>query len=380
MAHPSLASRGRQRGLAYPALLALGALDAAGYSVMAPVVPTIAAATGAGPATMGALVAAFPVGIVVAFPIAARAIARGHTTTTVVAASLVILALGTLPFLLPVSLGALFLGRILMGLGSGALWMGVTFGTLERWPGQEYRCMSRVFAAYSIGGLIGPVLGAVEGIRAPFLIYLALVAMAFATIPMLRGTPERAVFRPDRSALRSRGFIAASAGILFAVLVLGLMEGVLPLRFATVLGQTAIAGIFLVAAVVHAGGAGVAARFRPRVAMRISIAVAVAGVGLAAAGTSPIVWVPALAIAGVGVGFGETGSIGILFESVPTDRIVTAMVVWSQIGIAGYLIGPLLGGAVVQAWGFSFLFLVPVAAGLVVLLMLRRARQEGRAS
>ena len=49
-----------------------------------------------------------------------------------------------------------------MGVGSGGIWIGVTFDTLERWPGQEYLCMSRVFAAYSVGGLIGPALGVVR--------------------------------------------------------------------------------------------------------------------------------------------------------------------------------------------------------------------------
>jgi hypothetical protein len=43
--------------VAYPLLLALGALDATGYSVIVPVAPEIADATGAGPAAIGLLVA-----------------------------------------------------------------------------------------------------------------------------------------------------------------------------------------------------------------------------------------------------------------------------------------------------------------------------------
>ena len=54
-----------------------------------------------------------------------------------------------------------------MGLGSGALWMGVTFAALERSPGDEYAGMSRVLAAYSVGGLVGPALGALGGVRSP---------------------------------------------------------------------------------------------------------------------------------------------------------------------------------------------------------------------
>ena len=49
-----------------------------------------------------------------------------------------------------------------MGFGSGGLWTGITFATLGRWPGQEYLCMSRVFAAYSVGGLLGPAIGAIH--------------------------------------------------------------------------------------------------------------------------------------------------------------------------------------------------------------------------
>jgi hypothetical protein len=49
---------------AYPLLLALGALDATGYSVIVPVSPAIADATDAGPATIGLLVASFPAGMV----------------------------------------------------------------------------------------------------------------------------------------------------------------------------------------------------------------------------------------------------------------------------------------------------------------------------
>jgi len=38
---------------------------------------------------------------------------------------------------------------------------------------------------------------------------------------------------------------------------------------------------------------------------------------------------------------------------------VTAMVVWSEIRIVGYLLGPVAGGAVTQALGFSWLVFVP---------------------
>jgi MFS family permease len=57
----------------------------------------------------------------------------------------------------------LFAARALMGLGSGGLWIGVSFATPAYWPGQQYLCMSRIYAAYSAGALLGPALGALGG-------------------------------------------------------------------------------------------------------------------------------------------------------------------------------------------------------------------------
>jgi predicted MFS family arabinose efflux permease len=58
---------------------------------------------------------------------------------------------------------------------------------------------------------------------------------------------------------------------------------------------------------------------------------------------------------------------------VPVERIVTAMVVWSQIGIIGYLLGPLVGGMVADAAGYAFVGLVPAVAGLAVIVLLHNS-------
>jgi MFS family permease len=64
----------------------------------------------------------------------------------------------------------------------------------------------------------------------------------------------------------------------------------------------------------------------------------------------------------------------VLLESVAPERIVTAMVLWSAIGIVGYLAGPVLGGAVAQAFGFQALGLVPLAVAVALLAVFSRAR------
>jgi MFS family permease len=358
----------------YPLLLGLGALDAAGYSVIVPVAPAIADQTGAGPTVIGLLVASFAAGMVAGFALAGWAVTR-HGPRAVLAASLGLVALGTLGFVLGESLAIYFPSRFLMGLGSGGVWIGVTFDTLARWPGQEYLCMSRIFAAYSAGGLIGPALGAFGGIHGPFLAYLTLLLIALPLVLAVGEPTTRRPFATDRAVLRTRGFTLASAAILFAVLALGIFEGVLPLHFAERLDQSEIAALYVAAALIVAGSAAAAGGVRPRPLVVASVVLATAGIALAGAAAQVPHWLLALLVAAMGIGIGNTGSIGLLVQAVPVERIVTAMVIWSQIGIAGYLLGPLLGGITADQLGFAYLGLVPALAGTLVLALVVSSRQ-----
>ncbi len=360
----------------YLALLGLGALDAAGYSVIVPVTPAIAATTGAGPALIGALVASFPAAMLVGYTLAGHGVRR-RRPTVVLAGALALLALGSLGFVLGDGLPAYFAARLVMGLGSGGLWIAITFATMERWPGQEYLCMSRIYAAYSVGGLVGPALGTIGGVRGPFLAYLALVVLAMPLVVAVGTPPRRRRFEPDRSVLRLPGFWLACVGVLFAILALGLVEGVLPLRVADRLQQAQIGWLYVGLALLLAVSAVVAGRVAPRRAVAVSVVLVPAGVALAGvAGTLPL-FVVGLALAGIGIGIGETGSTGVLLEEVAAERIVTAMVLWSQLGIVGYLAGPVVGGAVAEAFGFQAVGLVPLAVAVALLAAFWWARYSG---
>jgi MFS family permease len=360
---------------AYPLLLALGALDATGYSVIVPVAPAIADSTGAGPATIGLLVASFPAGMVGGFALAGWLVRRAGARA-LLAGSLALVAVGALGFVLGDSLAVYFPARLLMGIGSGGIWIGVTFDTLERWPGQEYLCMSRVFAAYSVGGLIGPALGIFGGIHGPFLAYLGLLVLAVPLVLFVAEPVSRRDFAADREALRTRGFWVACAAILFAVLSLGVLEGVLPLHFAERLSQAQIGALYVGGSVVVAASGGLSGGRQPRPLVFAAVLLAVAGISLAGMAASVPLWVVALLLAGVGIGLANTGSLGMLVEAVPVERIVTAMVVWSQVGIIGYLLGPLAGGLLAEGAGYAFVGLAPAAAGVIVLMLTRSGRSR----
>lgn len=364
---------------AYAALLGLAALDAAGYSIIAPVVPAIADETGAGPALVGALVTMFAVGQLAGYPLAGRGIERHHASL-VLAAALACMVVGDLGFIIGDGLAVYFPARLLQGVGAGGLWIGITFAVLERFPGEEYRRLTGILAAYSVGSILGPSLGALGGIRGPFLLHLGLVLAGAVAVAALGAPRTPARFGSDRTALRAPGFWLASAGIGLVAVGLGSLEGPLPLHFSTELSQAAIAALYVVGAVLAGAAATLAGRAAPRPALVAGGLAILGGVALAGAVASVPLWVVAVALTGVGVGAGEAGALGILLETVGPERIVTAMVVWSQLWALGYLAAPVAAGGVAETLGFGAVGLVPLAAAaLVALAYLTTGRSARRA-
>jgi MFS family permease len=353
--------------LAYAAFLALATIDASGYGIIGPVVPAISEATSSGPGVTGLLVATFAVGMSAGFALAGVAIHR-YGAAPVLAVSVALLALGAVCFVTVESLGLYFAGRLLMGLGSGGLWLGIAIGVIERWPGEEFKRLSGIMAMYSVGGIAGPALGAIGGIRAPFLAYLGVVAVAVLALLAL-GPPHEQVaeFRSDRQVLRAPGFLLSSAGTLMVALVIGSFDGTLPLHFDSLLSQAEIGALYVLASLLLAFWAFAASRFPVRPTLYVATVLIVAGLALAGAGEQVWVWIAALVLAATGFGLAETSSIGILLETVGTERIVLAMAVWSQVFALGYLIGPAVGGAIVETLGFDALGLLPFAFALLVL-------------
>jgi hypothetical protein len=181
-------------------------------------------------------------------------------------------------------------------------------------------------------------------VHLPFLTYLVVL---LAAIPMVLLLPRASVHRgyvTDRAWRGMPGFWYAGLGIMLGMLGVGMVDGVLPLHFATELSQTQI-GLAYVATAVVTVAASVAAGHAPP-----SLALAVGGVGITvgitAAGASSVVavWGVALVLIGGGAGLAQTGSTGVLLERIPTQRLVGAMTVWSQLGVVGYLLAPAIGG------------------------------------
>jgi MFS family permease len=364
--------------LAYAAFVGFGALDAAGYGVIGPVTPAISEATGAGPTATGALVATFGVAMAIGFWPAGVAIQR-YGATMVLAVSVALLALGTAGFVAFESLPAYFASRALQGLGSGGLWLGIALGVIERWPGSEFRRLSGVMAAYAVGGIAGPALGSIGGIRGPFLAYLGFVALGALALTVIGAPHQHApAFGSDRAVLRAPGFAVSTAGVTLIAVMIGMFDGVLPLHFEDRLSQAEIGALYVGTSLLIALFAVVGGRLPMRSTLAVATVIIVAGLALAGAGDAVWVWIVACAMAGVGFGLGETATLGFLLDAVGAERMMLAMVVWSQIFALGYLVGPVAGGAVADSLGYGAIGIVPLAFGAAVILTMLRLPKQGR--
>jgi hypothetical protein len=120
------------------------------------------------------LVEAFLLGMVAGFALGGVVIQRGSSARLLLA-GLALVASGSLGFVLGADLAVFAVSCLVVGLGSGCLWLGIAFATLVAWPGQQRPCMSRA-------------------VRSPFAAYLALVLGRSSAAAMRRADrtpPER---------------------------------------------------------------------------------------------------------------------------------------------------------------------------------------------
>jgi MFS family permease len=360
-----------------PILLMLAVTDAAGYSIIGPVLPALHTSTGASVTVLSLLAACFPLAMLGGLILAGRLGQAGRTRDALLL-GLGLLVAAAVVFAFAGPLWLLFVARSVMGVGSGCVWIGLTLRTLEYWPGEEYVRMSRIYAGYSVGSLVGPLLAALGGVRVPFLAYAVILALCVPLVLRLPVPATRQVLRRDRTVMRTSRFWFASLAILLAMMSFGTLDGVLPLHFATRLGQSQIGLAYTATGVLVAIASALAGRTRPVVALTAGGLGIVGGIALAGATGTPAVWAVALALVGLGAGAAETGATGVLLDAVPTERIVSAMVVWSQVGICGYLIAPTLGGQVVTHLGFGWLGLVPLTAAFAAVAAGLLSRRQSR--
>jgi multidrug resistance protein len=154
------------------------ALDLVGFGIVLPILPLYAERFHAGPATVGLLVASFSLAQFVFSPIWGRVSDRiGRKPVLVL--SLFGTAVGSLLTGLAGSLWLLFAARVLDGVSGASVSVAQAAVTDLAPPSQRPRLLGLLGAAFGIGFVAGPAIGALAALGGPHVPFLVAAALAF---------------------------------------------------------------------------------------------------------------------------------------------------------------------------------------------------------
>jgi len=184
-------------------------IDLIGFGIVLPLLPLYAERFGASPTTIGVLTATYALCQFVFAPIWGRASDRVGRRP-VILISLVGTCLASVLFGVAEALWLLFLARALDGISGASYAAAQAYVADVTTPEERTRGMGLIGAAFGLGFVIGPALGAICAIASPRLPFFVAAALAAANFALAwRRLPEpprapRSTPRPSRRALVAR--------------------------------------------------------------------------------------------------------------------------------------------------------------------------------
>jgi MFS family permease len=322
----------------------------------------------------GALVGGIPGGLLVGRIGPKRGVLTGLT----------VLALASVGFALaggPVALG---IARFAQGVSSATTWSGALAWVAVSVPRERRgQALGAVFGLAVFGFVVGPLFGGIAdvvGIRPSFVV-LAIVAACLAVGISAVASPTHEEQRPGavRRALHDRAFVGGLWLNTLPALFLGAFAVLVPLHLDTVgYGALAIAAVFVTAGLVEVAINPVVGRVSDRrgrlFPIRVSLAASVVVAAALALASEPLV-VAALVVA-ASITFGGFYTPGMALVA---DRAEVAGLsqgigfgVMNSAWAAGALLGPLLGGALANAFGDAVPYVLSgVLCGLTLVAVSR---------
>jgi DHA1 family tetracycline resistance protein-like MFS transporter len=354
-------------------------LDLIGFGIVLPILPLWAERFGARPGTIGALVATYSAFQLVCAPLWGRLSDRVGRKPVLVLA-LVGTAAGSLLTGLASSLALLFIGRAIDGMSGASVAVAQAAVADLAEPAERPRLLGLIGAAFGLGFVAGPALGALaalDGPRAPFLVAAGLAAcnavVALIRLPEThprnaRREPAQADDEP-RAPWRRAGvarllLVAFTSLVAFSAFETTFSlfgERRLGLRLAST--GAVFAGIGLAVVAANAGLVAPAVRrLGERGALRLGLVLDGAGLALLAVTRSWAVLVPALLALCAGQGLVTPTLSSSVAGTVPARRRGGALGLQQAAGGLARVVGPLAGGFAFQHLGVP----VPYVAGAVL--------------
>lgn len=214
-------------------------IDAVGYTVIIPALPTFVAELGLGETRAGTLYASYGlISLLLYLPFGLLVDRWGERRWLIL--GMLVLGLASLGFWRAADFWSLLGCRLTQGIAASATWaaalpLAARLATKER-RGVE---MSLLMMAFSVGVVIGPALGSVGQPRDPFLYFAGLplclaVCVAILLRPATRAPSPQVSLLPEPWLLRGglpRTLVCACLVIMVTCAILGALEILLPLEF-----------------------------------------------------------------------------------------------------------------------------------------------------
>lgn len=346
---------------------------AVGYGVVAPVIPAFALEFGVGFAAASAIVSAFAVMRLVFAP-ASGSLVKRFGERRVYIAGLLIVAVSTGASAFSMDYVQLLILRALGGVGS-TMFSVAAMGLLIKLSPVDARARvaSLNSGSFMAGAVFGPLLGALVagfGLRAPFIVYFFLLIIA-ATVVWISlrksatmASDEAEPHHPTMllSAALTFPQYRAALGSTFAHgwATIGVRSTLVPLFTVAVLGQTAVAAGWMLAAFAIANLLVLfpAGRLADRVGRKplILAGLLVSAVGLSALSLSDelLVAIALVAVSGIGSALMVPAQQAVVADVVGNKvRGGQVLAVFQMATDLGAVFGPIIAGLIVDLYGFD---------------------------
>lgn len=356
--------------------------DVTCFAIVMPLLASYASARGAGAAAIGGLVATYSFMHLTLAPLWGRLSDRFGRRPVLLIGLAGTLA-GSLLFAVAGSFALLLLSRIVAGGLGATLNVAQAYAADESTPERRTRAMGLLGAAFGLGFILGPTIGAVTsrfGDATPGLVAAAIAAVNLCIALMALGEPAHHAPMPGVLPVRvagARGLLPPFVAAFCSTLAFTVIYVVFPLHAEQVLGfdRSRVGWLFalvgLVAAVVQGLVVGrLAPRFGEGRLVRfggLAMGGGLAMLPVVAAGFGffvPALFLLALVLTGAGFGLTSPAEAGYVSRrSGPHDQ-GRAMGLLQSVNAMARIVGPVTAGVVMELGGATAAFLAAAGAAL----------------